>query len=464
MLLRWKTILSKKIDVNIKKNNQSNHGIQATRIFHVICVTLEAVKSFLVCHKFLLVCQHLANPMAGSEFTNHLPVAAASHLLMLAVRNDEELQRAVSEFPTTTDIVGPPVEEVREDVIFNALRSSGSLAIVTGWTEEEILSIYYLLHPHIVTIRTPGSRPKSSYLDMLLCYLMWARLATDYAVLATAIGNITASRVEDNINRIRPLLRAALSEKWFGSPLRPTPLHDSPFPHCALIVDGHTTACFRPKARFQDAKTYWDGKNKMYGLKSEVAVRATAPHYCVAVSPHEPASKHDYELHKSNFHRYLDYLLKMPDESSLLPSDAGSRHWAILCDLGYIGPPHHTPDVRRVHPVKAPRSYADRQFNEVVGRHRVWVECFFGRLTCKFKILRDVYRWSHLHFDDDFLICCLLVNESMEHEGLRQDENHVYKGIQAERIRIFEENQRKRKAQQDAYRSRKRARLNSGDI
>lgn len=401
--------------------------------------------------------------MSDLDYSSLMPLPTASHLLTLAERVDREVVELYSRTPAPS-VASVPDHEMREDVIFDSLRANRSLSTVTGLSEEEVLSLYNLLHPHIVTIRTPGTRPKSSYLDMLLCYLMWARLGVDYAVLAVAIGNITASRVEDNINRIRPLLKAALSEKWFDSPMRPSPVNDSPFPHCALIIDGHTTACFRPKARFNDAKTYWDGKNKIYGLKTEVAIRATAPHYCVAVSAHEPASKHDYEIHKANFHKYLEYLTKLPDEIPHLPSDAGHRHWAILCDLGYVGPAHHTPDVRRVTPIKNARSYAEQHYNETHARHRVWVECFFGRLTAKFKILRDVYRWSHLHFDDDFTICCLLVNEAMEYDHLRHDEHQIYLNIQSQRIQVYEDHKRKRKGQQDGFRARKRTRLEQGQI
>ena len=83
----------------------------------------------------------------------------------------------------------------------------------------------------------------------------------------------------------------------------------------------------------------------MYDLKNEVVIWTTLPYYCVAVSPHYPASKHDYEIHKVQFHRYLDYLVKIYDKGALVPADATHRPWAILVDLGYIGPAHHTLDV-----------------------------------------------------------------------------------------------------------------------
>ena len=81
-----------------------------------------------------------------------------------------------------------------------------------------------------------------------------------------------------------------------------------------------------------------------------------------------------------------------------------------------------------------------------------------------FKIMRDVYRWSHDHFDDDMTICCLLVNESLEQAMLSRDEDAIYLSIQNERIRLFEQQSMKRKQQQDGYRERKRRRLDDGNL
>jgi hypothetical protein len=81
-----------------------------------------------------------------------------------------------------------------------------------------------------------------------------------------------------------------------------------------------------------------------------------------------------------------------------------------------------------------------------------------------FKIMCDVYCWSHDHFDDDMTICCLLVNESLEQAMLSHDEDAIYLSIQNEQIRLFEQQSMKRKQQQDGYRERKRHRLDDGNL
>jgi hypothetical protein len=97
------------------------------------------------------------------------------------------------------------------------------------------------MQPHFLIIRQPGARPHSSYKDMLCCYLMWAKLRVDYKKLAIVIRNITSNRVENNINRIRPILHSALTSKWFHEILQPQPLINIFFLHIDIIINVHTT-------------------------------------------------------------------------------------------------------------------------------------------------------------------------------------------------------------------------------
>ena len=128
-------------------------------------------------------------------------------------------------------------------------------------------------------------------------------------------------------------------------PSQPIPLRGTVILHVALLIDNHTTECFCPKTTFNESKIYYDGKNRIYGLKTEVAFMAHEPHYCVFVGKHMPGSVHDFEIMKGSYHRYLDYLLKLPDENTSLPGDQLSHFWGVLVDKGYIGPENATPDL-----------------------------------------------------------------------------------------------------------------------
>jgi hypothetical protein len=215
---------------------------------------------------------------------------------------------------------------------------------------------------------------------MIVCYLAWAKLGCDYPKLALLLGGISTTQLEENIKQIRPVLKAALIQKWFDSPQRPCPLSDTPFPHVALLVDAHTTPCYCPKAPFDEAKIYFDGKNRIYGLKTEVAVSVQAPHYCMHVSNSVPGSVHNFELFKQGYERYLPYLLKLPAKHVALVGDQNNHYWALLCDKGYIGPDDASPDVRWICSVKNPQSHNDHIMNNLKAQKRVMVECFFGQL------------------------------------------------------------------------------------
>ena len=115
-------------------------------------------------------------------------------------------------------------------------------------------------------------------------------------------------------------------QQWFDQPPQhPLPLADTPFLHVALLVDATTTPCFRPRGRFEDAKAYYDAKNKIYSLKTEVAVIAQPPYFCTHVSVVVPGTVHDFELFKRGFQQYLNYLTKLPAEHAALYSDQMSR-------------------------------------------------------------------------------------------------------------------------------------------
>jgi hypothetical protein len=164
-------------------------------------------------------------------------------------------------------------------------------------------------------VRQLGVRPKSTWLDMVICYLTWLKLGQDYFVLTCALGDITTIRLEDNINRICLILFQVLYEKWLFSPSRPKPLVDNPFPHVGIIINNHTTQCYHPKVSFDKVKIYYDRKNHIYGLKFKVAISATPSYYCVFVGDHTFGFVHDFEIMKRRYHCYFEYLLKLPSKT-----------------------------------------------------------------------------------------------------------------------------------------------------
>jgi hypothetical protein len=267
-----------------------------------------------------------------------------------------------------TQYDGPEIQPEGNDVIagdiWNSLLQLDKLEASTNLSEATWTEIFQLAMPFVADARRRGPRPASSTMDQLLCYTTWLKLGSDFGVLARIL-DLKESRMEDNVNRGRKILNQQLRARWWNERIRPKPLADTPFPHAALLIDGHTTQCQRPKAPFEEAKIYWDAHNHIYGIKNEVAVTASAPHYCMFVSKHYVGSVHDYVVHKTEYPAYLEYLQKDEDEALQLPTDINHRFWAVLVDSGYTGQAKDTPDVRRIFPFKGHVNALQEEFNHV---------------------------------------------------------------------------------------------------
>jgi len=372
----------------------------------------------------------------------------------LVAPRDEQLRR-IEDYAEPLNLE-EPVEAPAGDIL-HALRNTQQFLQVTSFAEDHLTALFQAMQPHIAQAKRRGPRPKSSYFDMLLCYLMWAKTGRNYLDLAKQL-HLSENRLEDNIARIRPILLATLVDKWWSRRERPVPLAGTNWPHAALLIDTTTVQAFRPIGPFEEAKIYWDGAHKIYGLKVEVAVQAHAPHYCLFTTRHVPGSVHDYKVFKDNYQRYLEFLHKTPGEQHQLPQDQQHRLWAVIADKAYVGPAADTPDVRRIVPHKNPHIVAEQQWNQAVGRIRVKVEHFFGRLYKSWGILENTYRWDHAKFNEDFDICCLLTNDLVQTVQLDEsDYLHYHKFLQM-RQQAEKEHAAKRQQSQQAYNQRKRMR------
>ena len=327
---------------------------------------------------------------------------------------DTLLQHANDEIQAINEYDGPLVDLLEDEPITGELYTQflqdNNLSALTNLSTNSINNLFQTMQPFLASAGTRGPRPKSSPMDQLICYLVWGRTGEDVDVLARLLG-IKSNRLEDNLRRIRPILNQTLKSKWWDTRMRPRIQVDSQFPHVALLVDGHTSKVFRPKVPFEEAKPYFDKKNKIYGLKNEVAVMVSPPHYCMFVSPKTIGSVHDFQIFKDHYERYLSYLLKLPEENMHLPGDVRFRYWAIIADKAYVGPPEDTPDVRRITPKKGELTQNERAQNQRISVFRVPVEQFFGRVLQLWAVPRNTYRMDHKNFQMDFENWCLLTNE-----------------------------------------------------
>jgi hypothetical protein len=192
------------------------------------------------------------------------------------------------------------VDPVQNSPIHALIEGGNKWQELTNFSRTTVETIWRPFDAAMKAERHRGAPPKTSTMDHLLLYLIWLKSGMAYATMAS-LFSISATMMEDNVNRARIYLLETLRGRWWSNRPRPRFFNDGILPPYGLIIDGHTAEIGHPVLPFEEAKRYWDGHNKIYGVKVEVAVTATFPHSCMFVSHHVPGSMHDYELHKAIF-------------------------------------------------------------------------------------------------------------------------------------------------------------------
>jgi len=231
-----------------------------------------------------------------------------------------------------------PEDSVPTSKLFEFLKEKNKFVESTNFTERELLSFFQDSQPKFAQLRSRGANPAIDGLDSIILLLHWLKTGLDFKTIAANSGyGETATR--SAIMRAKDALFGLLIEKWWAEPLvRPVPLEGTAYPFIGLVCDSTSTEVFRPAGRFEEAKVYWDGKNKIYALKKEVAVLACSPHYAIFSGPAFVGSEHDYSFFKKGFQKYKDYLTKTPQEKHQMARDLSEHSWAIFCDSGYRKP------------------------------------------------------------------------------------------------------------------------------
>jgi len=331
-----------------------------------------------------------------------------------------------------------------------------------NFTYDELLDLWRDFDVAYLERRTQGKPPSLSSLDALFASLVHYSLYLPLDEQA-AIFHIKVPTLEDSIKRIRPILLETLKRRWNAANFRPVPLPASKtvtFPYVALLLDSTTIPTYRPKGRFEEAKAYYDGKNGIYGLKKEVAVMASEPHFALFMQKGQLGARHDYAILKETEASYESYTTKTKQEALALRPDQ-DKQWAILCDNGYQGPERDTPHIRRIFLQRSSHVLSQQMQNEELAKLRVPVECFFGRAKGLWPILHTTYRGDHSFFDADIDITLLLTNEHIKNgRGLFPDDQVFFAKAAVSQREAQEKRVAKRKAASEAFKQRKQARIN----
>lgn len=348
--------------------------------------------------------------------------------------------------------------DTNEGKLFKKMSDAGVIHLVTNFSESEILDLIRRSQPYWNYNRKRGQAPTLSLADHWILYTSWLKSGADIQFHAAQL-NIKSSTAAAAINRIREVLSNFLQDRWWKNRARPTPLQSTTYPHIALLVDSTTIETQKPLGSFNESKSFFDGKNHVYGLKKEVAVMAQEPYYALFASKGVFGSVHDYTILKEGYDKYLSYLLKTPEETTQLPLDSTIRCWAALFDNGYVGPVTDTPGLRRVVVPRASHVPSQQAIREELIRLRCPVERFFGRLCQLWRICRGRYQWAHERFDSDIDICILLTNEHIKRNRLEEIDFEYWSSYLSRRALEREQLLEKKKSKWKEYQAKKKLKL-----
>jgi hypothetical protein len=375
---------------------------------------------------------------------NEQPLSAKATAAVKALRRVEAAQEKIKRVWLPADYRSREDEPLPKSPLFEWLKSSHGLERMTNFNAAEIEALWRPVDEIMETEKKHrGPNADTSTLDHVVLYLMWLKSAITYNQLGL-IAEMSDNMVEDNLNRVRYPLFEVLRRRWWNNRQRPKIRANSSLPPLGLIIDAHTVEIGVPQTDFRMAKRWFDGKNRIYGIKVEVAVSSAAPHYCMFVSEGQPAAKHDYEIHKEVFPSYIDYL-RMTAEEAARAEKHQPAYWQILGDKAYTGSRHDTEPLVRVVPTRGPGlSLVDQAKNEEINRWRVVIEQFFGRLAVLWHTFNSTWRYDHNHFDYDYQIACMLTNCHMESTTLHHEDEEFYNKMLVARLRTFEEKKAKK--------------------
>ncbi len=349
-------------------------------------------------------------------------------------------------------------EEVEENPIFQEYDEKDLFVRLTNFNKLSVEDLDHSMKPQWEMLSGRGKKSSISRLDCLTILLTFYKSGVEIDNLAISV-NRKATAVRNAINRTRPVLLLTLEERWLKSLPRPVPLAVPGFSDVALLLDSTSFEVYRKLADFQESKILYDGKNRIYALKKEVAVSASPPYFALFIRKSAVGSMHDFQMFKSGMDRYKNYLRILPSDVDPLTN---RTDWSICADKGYIG---EVDGITMVTPKKKQRNarltHQELIYNRDVAKVRIPVEQFFGRLKSCWRILANTYRMDHANFDTDADNCILLTNELIKISNLSDVDLRAYKrNVELRKAEAIQKYERKRKAQQK-YKENKKKKYDS---
>ena len=387
-------------------------------------------------------------------------------LIAILEEDQENLDNINRQLSQNSDSDEESIEESPCPILDRYLEETGNESIkkITGFYYQEIGMIYDPIELDVSSkwLDGRGKKPEVTPKDAFFMMLTVFKAYSTWDIHAEAFGmhyTTFQKTVMKILKIVTPLLAANHIHKPDMEKLDSNKQTFVNFPYALYATDVKFQQSYRPRVSHEEAKVYFSGKHKLYGLKVEFSV--TPDGQCVDFTKHYPGSVHDLTICRKNKNAHKTMLRKKTHEHTM--EDDGElyneykNYWAMIVDMGYIGLKH---ELRAIHPTKKPaKGRLPRQEkirNKEVSSDRSLIERYFGRMNLLWGIMAKQYRWAEEIYDSVVTICVALTNFHITLNPLNVQDEEYYKTIMAKLRAIAKHMYKKRKDCQKKYRQRQK--------
>lgn len=282
------------------------------------------------------------------------------------------------------------IENVKGGFYQIFLNDLNSFYSFTGFSVVEFEKLHDIVHD-VLEHHGKGRNSKFGSKDLLFLLLYYFRRYPRYETLRS-IFHIPESTFKGLLNNYIPKLLECLQNKFITELIQNIEIQpDDYFTECCYIVDATVQPIDIPQCSFETKKPWFSGKHGIYGLKSQVitTLKGIALHITTGIQ----AGVHDKAVFDSSLEDFNQKVIQFHAD----------KPGKILGDKGYQD---QASDIL-VTPIKGDifsLSDDELEFNQNIGRKRVIIENFFGRLKNRYQITKDAFRGNHSIYSSFFTI------------------------------------------------------------
>ena len=305
--------------------------------------------------------------------------------------------------------------EIAEDVLITEFEDDPTAFInFCGFSPDEFDHLYGI-SGNIFIWKGRGRKPNVSSKDTLFLLLHYLKRYPKFEDMEQGVS-ISVATLERLFKRAIPAAAEYFFKKFVQNYATDGDLPiDQNFPATTYILDATAQRIYTPTGSFEEKKKFYSGKHGFYCLKSQVItdMKGAAVHVVTNI----PGATHDFEIFKNSV-----------EEFKLIMVLHSNRPQKILADKGYISEDYNdilvTPHKGKAYTL----SKSQLADNQIIGKTRVLVENFFGRMKNRYAIIGSLYRGDRENYENIFRLCVALTNFEIMYckHPLRKEDGEFY--------------------------------------